>query len=726
LVVDWGLAKIVGRADPSVGEQTIAPSSSGSSETLPRSVLGTPAYMSPEQAAGDLDRLSPRSDVYSLGASLYYLLTGKPPFEGEDIGGILRKVQSGEFRAPREVESSLDKALEAICTKAMATKPADRYAGCRALAEDIERWMADEPVSAWREPLSGRVRRWARRNRAVVMAASAAVLVALAGLLLVLAVQARANERLRAANIELAEANAKVGRANAEIEAANGRERERFDLALEAIRRYHTGVSEDFLLRQDQFKDLRDRLFRDAVAFYQKLESLLVGQADARSRRALGRAYEEVGELTDRIGSVPEALSVHRKALEVRRVLARDAAPDLAPRADVGRSLIAIGRLQFKTGRYDEALASFREARSVLGDLARSLPDRGATFGDLVKAHYFTAYTHLRSGKHREAVAAYQETSAIAAELVAAHPDAVDAQRIRSWCYNDVGLLRGQRGAAAAALDSLERSRRIKQKLVDEHPDVAEYRRDLAISLNNLGILLQQTGKPAEALAAKQAALGIRKSVAEAYPAVTLFLSDLVNSLGETGDALRLVGQTAEARASYERALAILDGLLKANPTVTADQSRMLQGPILQGLKGLGAAQLASGRVAEAAAAWRRAITEGGRPRPIQGETLYYLAGCHSLLGGVAGAPGSGLSAADGPAELERAMDTLRRAAADGYRPFDWMRRDPDLDPLRSLSAFRLLMMDLAFPADPFAYGVDDDFRGARAPLVSAVSEEKP
>ena len=105
LVVDWGLAKAVGRADPSVGEQTIAPSSSGSSETLPGSAMGTPAYMSPEQAGGDLDRLGPRSDVYSLGATLYCLLTGKPPFEGDDIGEILRKVQAGDFRAPRRGRS---------------------------------------------------------------------------------------------------------------------------------------------------------------------------------------------------------------------------------------------------------------------------------------------------------------------------------------------------------------------------------------------------------------------------------------------------------------------------------------------------------------------------------------------------------------------------------------------------------------------------------------------
>ena len=99
LVVDWGLAKAIGRSDPGSGERTLVPSSaSGSAETLPGSALGTPAYMSPEQADGDLERLGPRSDVYSLGATLYCLLTGQPPFAGDDPGRILRQVQQGESR----------------------------------------------------------------------------------------------------------------------------------------------------------------------------------------------------------------------------------------------------------------------------------------------------------------------------------------------------------------------------------------------------------------------------------------------------------------------------------------------------------------------------------------------------------------------------------------------------------------------------------------------------
>ena len=113
--------------------------------------------MSPEQAEGDLDLLGPRSDVYSLGATLYCLLTDKPPFEG-DAADVIRGVQKGEFRPPRALDPSIDRALEAICLKARAHKPDDRYASPKALAEDVERWMADEPVTAWRESLARRAR----------------------------------------------------------------------------------------------------------------------------------------------------------------------------------------------------------------------------------------------------------------------------------------------------------------------------------------------------------------------------------------------------------------------------------------------------------------------------------------------------------------------------------------------------------------------------------------
>jgi eukaryotic-like serine/threonine-protein kinase len=213
-------------------------SASGSAETLPGSALGTPAYMSPEQASGDLDRLGPRSDVYALGATLYCLLTGRPPFDGEDIGELLRKVQQGEFAAPRQIDPSIDRALESICLNSMALKPEDRYETSRALADDIERWMAEEPVTAWREPLAWRARRWARRNRTVVATLAAAMLVALAGTATVLTVQTRANKNLHAANTRTLE----------ERDLA----RQNFDLARRAVDDYLTRVGQNSLLKKSR------------------------------------------------------------------------------------------------------------------------------------------------------------------------------------------------------------------------------------------------------------------------------------------------------------------------------------------------------------------------------------------------------------------------------------------------------------------------------------------
>ena len=125
LVVDWGLAKPMGGAEAGsdADERTLRPASAGgSAETLPGSAMGTPSYMSPEQAAGELDRLGPHSDVYSLGATLYCLLTGRPPFEG-GIFDVLRKVKEGDFAPPRTLVPSLDRSLEAVCKKAMAPSP---------------------------------------------------------------------------------------------------------------------------------------------------------------------------------------------------------------------------------------------------------------------------------------------------------------------------------------------------------------------------------------------------------------------------------------------------------------------------------------------------------------------------------------------------------------------------------------------------------------------------
>jgi WD40 repeat protein/serine/threonine protein kinase len=214
LVVDWGLAKVVGRGEGAAhagAVQVTFQPASGSSETLPGTALGTPAYMSPEQAEGRLDQVGPLSDVYSLGATLFCLLTGKPPVGETDVGEVLRRVQRGEFPPPRAVRPGIPQGLEAIVLKALALKPEGRYPAARVLADEIEDWLADEPVSVYREPITVRLTRWGRRHRTLATSIGVLLITTVVGLAIAAALIRREQrqtegERLRA-EISLVEAN---------------------------------------------------------------------------------------------------------------------------------------------------------------------------------------------------------------------------------------------------------------------------------------------------------------------------------------------------------------------------------------------------------------------------------------------------------------------------------------------------------------------------------------
>ena len=183
-----GSAAGVSKADASVGGQSQFSGSFGStrkvvhtdvrsagSQTMMGSVMGTPAYMPPEQAAGKLDELDARTDIYSLGGILYKLLTNQQPIARGKIREVLKNVKEGNIIPPREHDPSIGKPIEAVCMKALATDREDRYDSALKIAADIEAWLADEPVSVYEDPWITKAKRWAKRNQSTVYSASAAV-----------------------------------------------------------------------------------------------------------------------------------------------------------------------------------------------------------------------------------------------------------------------------------------------------------------------------------------------------------------------------------------------------------------------------------------------------------------------------------------------------------------------------------------------------------------------
>jgi WD40 repeat protein/serine/threonine protein kinase len=212
LLVDWGLAKVVGRSEverESAGDALKSAAASATGETLAGTVIGTPKYMSPEQAAGRIVEIGPASDVYGLGATLYCLLTGKPPIDDVDAARTLSQEDRGQIIPPHRVNRDVPRALESICRKAMAKKPSDRYGSARDLASDLEHWMADEPISVYRAPISTRLTRWGRRHRTAAVAIGVLLVAAVLGLTAGTLLLSRANTRTERQR-RLAEESARI------------------------------------------------------------------------------------------------------------------------------------------------------------------------------------------------------------------------------------------------------------------------------------------------------------------------------------------------------------------------------------------------------------------------------------------------------------------------------------------------------------------------------------
>jgi len=161
-LTDFGLARAIG---------------DGQGMTATGAVLGTPGYLAPEQARGDLFAIGPGTDVYALGATLYALLTGRPPFQAATLIETLRQTESAEAVPPRRLNPTVPRDLETICLKCLYKEPGQRYASAAALADDLHRYLADEPIQARPVGHLEHAWRWARRNPVVATLSAALVLV---------------------------------------------------------------------------------------------------------------------------------------------------------------------------------------------------------------------------------------------------------------------------------------------------------------------------------------------------------------------------------------------------------------------------------------------------------------------------------------------------------------------------------------------------------------------
>ncbi|MEX2139568.1 MAG: serine/threonine-protein kinase [Pirellulales bacterium] len=565
LVVDWGLAKPIGSPGthghtdldgaPNLSDEPLlVPSSiSGTAPTQMGSALGTPAYMSPEQAAGRLDQLGPASDIYSLGATLYHVLTGQAPVPSDsDLGEQLRKVQRGDFPRPRSLKKDLPKPLEAICLKAMALKPENRYASAVALANDVEHWMADEPTAALPDGLAQRGLRWLRHNWVAAFAATAAILVvAVVSIAAGFVLNAQKQEILIARNAAEALANEKDELATAERKAKQQ--------AREAIDNYVLAVQSDELLKDERFQPLRKKLLQDARAFYEAfIEDF---HPSLHDQQHLAEAFLMVGNISSSSGSAGEAANAYRAALELRKDLAQEKPSHTPSQTDLAGGHNILGVLEQRHGRYEDAHRSYRAALSIQQKLTAEKPEDHELHGHLAATHVNLGTLHKETRALDEALKAFRAALATYEKLAKANPVASHYQSHLAKTHNNLAEVYKEQGALDEALKSYRAALAIQETLAQSSSPTNSQSNEeqslLATIYSNLGGLHYRREERGEALKSYRAALEIQEKLARENPLLAAYQNNLAKTYNNLGVLRRDDGAPIEALKSYRAALEI-------------------------------------------------------------------------------------------------------------------------------------------------------------------------
>jgi serine/threonine protein kinase len=724
--------------------------------TMTGDVLGTLRYMSPEQALAKHGLVDHRTDVYSLGVTLYELLTGTPAVNGKDREEILNAIMLDEPRLPRALDGAIPRDLETIVLKAMEKNSYERFPSAQEMADDLRRYMEDRPIRSRQPNLLQRLQSWGRRHKPLVRSAVVVLLLAMGGLTVsTLLITAAYHSEIEQRGIaEAKQQEAEDQRATAE------REKKRAllfrDKALDALRAT-TGADVEKLIGAKKELGADERNYLEAIV--KRWQAFAAeGETDEHSRALRGAGHFYVGYLWQKLGRLDEARAEYEKARHIQQELAKQFPTTLRHQTDLAETHYNLSILLSGLGRKNEARAESAKALVIRQDLAKRFTAVLEYQQALATSHNSQGAFLLELGNNEAAGVEFAKSRDLVEKLAKRFPDAPGYSQHLAAAHNNLAVALENLGKLTEALREIAKARDVTKELVRRFPDVPDYKKALAEAYFTLGNLLRGVSKPEEARGAYESARDIRKKLAEQFPSVPEHRYKLAYTHNNLGELHRILGRRKEWRIETERAVKIWQKLAEQFPLETKDRVKLgahycnlgcficddgkpaesldrfakaieTLTPVHQSdgmaklflrnsYTGRAIAQTCLHKYAQAVKDWDKAIELSPKNDQVRfrigransklkaGQALEAVAEVAELAKSAGDARqwysiacfyalASGEVADKRQEFADRAMELLRKAVQSGFRDAALMAKDDDLDPLRKREDFQKLLAEL-------------------------------
>jgi tetratricopeptide (TPR) repeat protein len=567
--------------------------------------------MAPEQSEGKTGALGPATDVYALGAILYELLTGRPPFRAATMVETLDQVRTQDPVAPTQLQPKLPRDLETICLKCLQKESAKRYASAQALADDLARFLAGEPIVARPTSVWERGIKWVRRRptAAALVAVTAMAIVSLVATLAVSNVRIGREKDRADDNYRLAQTRRQAAEASLET-------------ALDAVERMLTRVGSQQLVRVPQTEGLRRRLLEDALDLQRKLlddngTDPAVRLRTGRGHRVLAGIHEMRGDFEkakthyDRAEAVLQKLVeeepgsatyqhqlalvyrnqgkllyLHRsRNLEAGDAYAQamqlfqklvDAHPDVALyRAELARSQTGWCAVAKALGNHEAADAVSEQMEKLLLPLVATFPGEEDYLWQLASLYGNRGDGFYRRGRLREAEEPARKAVEMLEKLLTKAPDVPAYRRDHVNCLVSLGMILIAHGKASEAEPFLGRGRKLVDKLISDYPTVLDYKRVRSASLHWLGRMYRSMGRLGEAEEALSEAASAWRNLVKQYPGQPTHRYRLAMSLLRLGENCRDRGRLDDAFKILSEALDLYSQQVRESPREVTNQQQL-------------------------------------------------------------------------------------------------------------------------------------------------------